>query len=252
VWVADRLTGKTLVRHVDVRDVKEELAAKVLAVRTVELLRASLLEATDAADVHQVREASDESKEKPVPKVPVDVVRWMEAPRRARPFVRAEVGGAMLVGFSGSPPAFAPVVRFSYGTEATALRLSLVAPAVGAHVSAPGGSATLRQEILALEFVTAWPARGPWALVGAAGGGVSHVHADGVADPSLVSHRGELWTGALMAGLGGLVRLGERFGVFADVHALLLAPNVSIAVVESTRNARRPMELAALGVWGAF
>ncbi|HVU03067.1 MAG TPA: hypothetical protein VHE30_15005 [Polyangiaceae bacterium] len=247
VWVADRITGKTLVRHVDVQDVRGDRAARVLAVRTVELLRASLLEATDEA-----APGEPSTPAAPPPRVPVDVVRWMEAPRASRPFVRAEVGAGMLVGFPGSPPAFAPVARFGWGTESAAVRVSVVAPAIGAEVSAPGGSATLRQELALLEFTGGFPARGPWAVVGSAGAGVSHVFADGSAEAPLVAHRGESFTGAFAFGVGGLLRFGERVGLLADLEAVLLAPRVSVLVADASRDARRPMELVTFGLWGAF
>jgi hypothetical protein len=44
VWVSDRVTGKTLLREVILAEGERERRAEVLAVRSVELLRASLLE----------------------------------------------------------------------------------------------------------------------------------------------------------------------------------------------------------------
>ena len=44
VWVADTLSDKTTVRHVDVATEKEQAEPSVLAVRAVELLQGSLLE----------------------------------------------------------------------------------------------------------------------------------------------------------------------------------------------------------------
>jgi hypothetical protein len=80
VWVADRLTGKTLVRRIDVGSVSRERMPSVLAVRAVELLRASLLEAT-------VPEAAAVPNEPPEhTSVPDDVARWMTPkPAPAKP-----------------------------------------------------------------------------------------------------------------------------------------------------------------------
>jgi hypothetical protein len=68
VWIADHLTGKTLVRRVDV-DSRGTLAApRVLAIRAVELLRASLLEADRAPSGG------------PGMPIPADVAQWMKMP----------------------------------------------------------------------------------------------------------------------------------------------------------------------------
>ncbi|HEY3594962.1 MAG TPA: hypothetical protein VGL13_13855, partial [Polyangiaceae bacterium] len=44
LWVVDHLTNKTVVRHVVTADESKKLLPEVLALKTVELLRASLLE----------------------------------------------------------------------------------------------------------------------------------------------------------------------------------------------------------------
>lgn len=62
LWVADRLTQKTLVRRIDVASPSSRSSAVVLAIRAVELLRASLLEAESARAV------------------PADVARFVHAP----------------------------------------------------------------------------------------------------------------------------------------------------------------------------
>ncbi len=71
VWVADHLTGKTLVRRVDIDSQAAPSAPKVLAIRAVELLRASLLEAERAPPAS------------PGPPIPADVARWMTTPSAA-------------------------------------------------------------------------------------------------------------------------------------------------------------------------
>ncbi len=138
IWLADRLTRKTVVRHVDVSDVARRRAPSVLAVRAVELLRASLLEAT-------TREPTD--RDRAAPPVPRDVARWM-APRsggetkepsvtaaKPKAEVRGELGVAILYGLRGLAPAFAPLVRIEYGNAGWSGRASIVAPALGGDVT---------------------------------------------------------------------------------------------------------------------
>jgi hypothetical protein len=78
VWIADRVTKKTVVRRVDVQDPKRDSAASDLAIRSVELLRASLLE---------IRQRGPAA-----PALPAPIVRFADpAPKDAAP--------------AGSPPA---------------------------------------------------------------------------------------------------------------------------------------------------
>jgi hypothetical protein len=63
VWVADRLSKKTVVRRIEQAELESEAPPRALAIRAVELLRASLLEVE--AD--------------PSAKLPDDVSRWMRS-----------------------------------------------------------------------------------------------------------------------------------------------------------------------------
>ncbi len=65
VWIADRLTGKTVVRRVVVPDPALPTAASDLAVRSVELLRASLLELREPSQ--RGRELPEEISRFPAP-----------------------------------------------------------------------------------------------------------------------------------------------------------------------------------------
>src|SRR6185503_17614137 len=76
IWIADRITGKTVVRRIQVSPGTGRDVAPVLAVRAVELLQASLLEAFEPP-------ARAESASSPAPPpaavVPPDVSTWMHA-----------------------------------------------------------------------------------------------------------------------------------------------------------------------------
>jgi hypothetical protein len=172
--------------------------------------------------------------------------------RGTRAFTRAEVGVGLLVGSPGSPPALSPVVRLGLGTEAFSARVSVIAPAVGAEVSATHGSASVRQALLLGELASAWPTEGPWAFVGSLGAGAAQTHVEGSAPPPYLVQRANTWTFAGTAGVGGLIRLGARVGLLAEFHAVLLAPNVAVQIADETVSAHRPAELATLGVWGTF
>src|SRR5256714_6038305 len=100
IWIADRITGKTVVRRVRVEpDARSEVAA-ILAVRAVELLQASLLEAFGSP--------SHEKTSLGEPAVPTEVSAWMQrrAPAASRWVV--ETGAGVLQCFGGIWPAVGP------------------------------------------------------------------------------------------------------------------------------------------------
>src|SRR5262249_41171750 len=133
VWVADRLTGKATVRHIEGESGRDP---SVLAVRAVEVLRASLLELV----VEQVAlttpkpEGADSAAAHGGVRVPPRVLGL-------------EIGAAMLHSFEQLGSAFAPVVRVEY-RPATFVAFRIGAAGLGTRpvVEAPAGSARIRQE----------------------------------------------------------------------------------------------------------
>lgn len=335
VWVADRLTGKTLVRHVNVGPATRDRAPSVLAVRAVELLRASLLEATTP-------EAARNSSG-PFP-VPDDVAKWMspngattpnpasapnaaasaataggqpgtpsttapnpkaagastgatagtnpeaskpnassngaappasrsasskdttdgESPGSApgsarddaalrRVHFEAELGAGGVFGVRGAGAAFAPVVRGAFGTSSIAGRLSLVAPAFGAHVATAGGSASIRQELAALEIVGTWPRKGAVALVVSLGAGALHWHIAGTANAPNVAHSGDAWASMLDVGYGGRLRLGGRSSLLLDLHNVFFTPEPAVEIAgHEAAKAFEPLFVLTFGLVEAF
>ena len=70
LWVIDRVTGKTVVRRVNAAAGDPARAAEILAVRAVELLRASFLELAITPDAEAA----------PRPATAPAVERWATAP----------------------------------------------------------------------------------------------------------------------------------------------------------------------------
>jgi hypothetical protein len=311
VWVADRVTGKTLVRHVNVGPAARDRAPTVLAVRAVELLRASLLEATTPQAAR--------SSSGPFP-VPDDVAKWMSpsgpatpnagntpsagsaldaagsapapaepskpnavAPAPSRPvsssdatasepssagstkdFARddgaskrvhftAELGAGGIFGVHGAGAALAPVVRGAVGSSSLAGRLSIVAPAFGAHVATAGGSASIRQELAALEIVGTWPRRSVLSVVGSIGAGALHWHIAGTANAPNLAHSGDAWAAVADVGVGGRLRLGGRSGVLLDVHSVFLTPRPAVEIAgREAASASEPLAVVTLGFVEAF
>jgi hypothetical protein len=238
LWVNDRLSNKTVIRHVDVRDVPAPQRPNTLAIRVVELLRASMVEAA----------SSEEG-------VPDDVARFVEpagAPLRG---FGMQLGVAMLASVDGLGIAGAPAARIFYGAEmGLAGRLSVVGPAFGARADGALGSASIRQERLMLELVYApevdWAGFTPELWIGAGG---YHMFARGELTAPEVGGSDEVW--AFAAGVGGGLgyRLTNDVAILLDAELLFTAPRAIVAMRGTPiGSAGQPSVVGTLGVAARF
>jgi hypothetical protein len=242
LWLSDPRTHDSVFQHVDMPAVARQRAPSALAVRAVELLRASLLGEAP-------RETPAPTPPKPPPEKPDDAgARGGET--SGRPTLSGELGAGMLYGARGVAPAFAPLLRFALGTKTWAARLNVLAPAFGGEVAAAGGSAALREELASLDATVTLPAEGPLAFVGFAGAGGYHWHVSGEPAAPNVGHDAERWGATVDVGAGMMFRFGTRFGLILDAQALWFAPPlaVRIAGVEAGRSGE-PTLCASLGLW---
>jgi hypothetical protein len=254
VWVTDRATHEMVVRHLDAAGVSRKRAPAVLAVRAVELLRASLLEATERKKPVPAPESNAGGEKKPAAG-PAPEHDAGTKPARPPELLRfhGEVGVAMLYASPGISAGFAPLLRLEYGNRTWAGRATVVAPAFGAEASAAGGSAALREEMFTLGLSARWPAEGTFALVGSAEAGGYHLHVSGRGLSPNVGLDADQWGGVLEGGLGVLVRFGPRSGLLLDTQALWRLPPVvvQIAGTDAGRTGQ-PALCSSLGVWVAL
>jgi hypothetical protein len=257
VWVEDEGTTRP-VRHVDVKDVARDRAPSVLAVRTGEYLRASLLEpgATPAEAKPAAAEAAEAPPTAPKTPTPTDVRREpAETHARLWPTrlgVRAGLGAAVVSGVRGASAAFAPTFRVGYGSDQLSGRIGVVAPAFGSSLEATAGSATLRQELVVLELATMLPAHSRYFAVLSAGAGFRHTHVDGAARAPYVADSGSSWAAVALAGAGLGIRLGERVGIQVEGHALFATPALDVKVASESFRGTNPAVLGTLGLWETF
>jgi hypothetical protein len=241
VWVTDRITGKTVIRTVDVRDVAPEARASALAIRAVELLRASLVEAIRPG-----------VSEEPAPELPPDVSEWM-TPEPDPPLAgfAVEIGGALLHGFDDMGTAGSPILRLSYGADiGLAGRLTLAGPAFGPNPRGPYGSASVRQEMATLELVYVpcvdWLGFEP---VLSAGAGVYHLHARGDLTPPFEGQSDDVWSVAIRAGAGLGYRVHPDVMALLDAELVLALPRAVVTMAgEPIASAGLPSLSSSLGV----
>jgi hypothetical protein len=229
VWVADRVTGKAVVRELKAPSSGASDAA--VAIGSVELLRASPMELHSAE----------------APRGEVAPTRAVEAmalrPRAGSPArLGLEAGAGAELGLRGLGPsadAYIDVsVRLAGHLRAGILGHSSVAPA---QVSTTFGTVSVRSElfgaVISYSFVDESSAWVPGASVGV---GLAHVSADGTAASPYVSASKSAWAAAPLAGLGLAWAFARGLRLRADGVAVAALPAVRVSASES-----------GVGEWGA-
>ncbi|AUX31427.1 MULTISPECIES: hypothetical protein [Sorangium] len=262
LWIVDRVTQKTVVRTVEVSGAA---APSVMAVRAVELLQASLLEASLLSSRAPPEGAAGGARAA----VPEDVQRWMAPVRRQagaepaaeRPGLLAgfgvEAGLAALLGAGGIGPALGPALRLSYGAgggggalpAGLAARLTFAGPALGPALEGALGAVSVRQEMALLEAVWAPETGAAISPVLSAGVGAVHLFIAGDPLPPLRSATGEVWSIAASLGGGAGLRLTDRAALLLDAHAIFAEPRAVVTLGgERLGTAGRPTFAGFLGL----
>jgi hypothetical protein len=247
IWVCDRLAGKSVIQSVrldaDGRSGQSSRSV-VLAVQAVELLKASLAQYWLAS----VRRA-------PPPPPPPSAGVVAPGPRSALAGVGIEAALGWLDSVGAVTAAWQPIVRASYGgARGWAGRITVGGLGTQGTLSAPTGTAQIRQELAALEIVHGFRAGARVQPVVSAGGGVfrARVEGSGVPDPSTGLTTSN-WSGLVTAGVGVVVPIVAHAALVADAHVIATWPYTAVrfGAVEAS-NIGWPSLLASAGVLATF
>jgi hypothetical protein len=242
VWIADRVTGKVVLREVLPQGVGSTVEDSVVVLRAVELLRASLAE--------------------------------VEAPHPPRGELAAPAGSEAITGFPDSAERFnltlAPAGLFSpggaggsaallagFGFRASrwfGLRLLGGAALTAAEVVSPEGTVAIWSRWLGVELAVATPpASGRWRYRAGVGGALVATDIRGRLAPTSAglyrAREDTLLSPALMLSAGLSYRLSRNLGLGATICGT--APWRSSTIVVAGRDAASygaPMIAAAMGV----
>lgn len=249
LWVVDEVTDKTVIRNVDVGGAPSD-GPSVLAIRAVELLRASLIEVTVPRP--SAPPAADE--------VPDDVQDFAEEATEAAagsPMagLGLELAAVALVGFDSIGASVGPAARVSYVAPiGFGGRLTWLGPTFGASVSGPEGDARIRQEALLVEAI--WSPELPvrWLAPSVAiGGGFYHLSARGELAPPATSRDDDVGAGALSIGVGLGASISSRVMLRTELVAILGAADLGVRMGgERVGSMGRPSLAPTLGVLGRF
>jgi hypothetical protein len=241
VWISDRVTGKTVVRRLEVG--AGTRATSILAIRALELLRASLLEVA----------AKPPPDAQPI-SAPGDVVKWIAPalpPPAARPLLEGNalgVGALALHGLTGIGLAVGPTVHYSRGMGPWFVRVAVAGPLAGPELSAAAGTASIRQELAALTLGWASDPR-PLGVDAWMGAGGFDLHTSSSAGAPYRGISGDVVSFLWTAGVGGLARMGPRIALTAELMAVFLDPEPVVVIAgRDAGSAGAPSVGASLGV----
>jgi hypothetical protein len=229
VWTAGRLT------RVDTGDTAEAGATTALAIRAVEVLRASLVEA--------------EATPPPVPRAPrSDAPRWTVPPEPPRPpralleRVALGVGLAALYGLGDTGGRLAPTFRFSYGA----------AFGLAGQLTVMGPTATDQLFLAELAYGADRSFRTLAPYVSLSGGAI-HSTIEATGQAQLAAHRTRLWAAVMGGSAGVAARATDRTAFLFDLHVLAADPTAG-SVIDGAPVAGhfKVLVTAALGVVAGF
>jgi hypothetical protein len=232
VWIADLLTGKTLVQRVAADD-KEGSPAKngssVQAVRAVDLLRANLLEI--------LVERSNLPPPTPPPREAIESSRVCPCDPGAAPArgesVGLEAGTAVLHSFDGIGPSLSPILRAFYQpVPSVALRFSASGLGTRPLIEAPEGQARISQEFALFELVPVFFAERAVRPVVSIGFGAYHLQAQGVAEASYETSTRSFWAALFDVGAGVRFAASRHVGLALEVHALFTSSSPVVRIVD--------------------
>jgi hypothetical protein len=229
IWVADHVTHKTVVRHVDTPATAEASLPAALAIRAVDLLRASL------------REASSPAAPSPAPELARPPAAPAPEPRALLERLTVLIGFAALYGLGENGGRVTPAIHLGYGTSfGLAGRLVILGPTP---------TDQLAMVELAYGFGRSFQTVAPLVSLGAGVGHTTFGYAS--------SFPGELLTRATYALFGGsaglAARLADRTAFVLEGRGLLALPGGSSTINHGAAAGKPQLLLAAsLGFMPGF
>ncbi len=225
----NKLTDKIVVRRVNTASEPTEQLSEVLAVRAVELLRASLLE---FLVVQRQREAggtkSPGANSKPIERQAArQVTEWAARPLEENPAPSwtIEPGLGLLMNPGQIDPELVLVARLRMPVSPTVQpRVSLIGLGTHPEVTSAVGTATLQQWYgLGEAILLPWPSLRVRPLF-TLGLGAHHINVDGDANWPYQGVHSAALTFAMDAGTGVEVRMAPRVSISAEGHAAFSSP----------------------------
>ncbi len=255
IWVSDRVRQKTVVQRARLTEVDHERESEILAVRAVELLKASFAELWVAPPPLPTSLAPVAAVPKPPPREtpPTPIV---QGARRA-PFaagIGLGVGVAALDGFREIGVQWMPALFASYGWDnGLALQVAFHGVWPDATLRSPHGTASIAEQLATLDVQKTWWPRWPVVPLACAGVGVHHVHVSGNGVPPYVGVTADDWALLTTAGVGAGIPIYSGLSVVAESRLALAWPPTEVRIGPSDAGrVGGPSLLVDANVFGVF
>jgi hypothetical protein len=241
VWLVDRASGKMTMRTIEVKNGRD--ASSVLAIRAVDLLRASLREYAEGE-----RPPPDVVNVDRTPKkdTAVETIKTFAALPEPKVHLRAEV---LVLVESGLGVAAGPSIGASYRVhDRLDLGIQGAGPLLGARLDTSNGSATTHQEMVWADIRFRLFRSGvvETGLDGAAG--AFFLNAQGEPQPPLESRSDHVVTFLGGLGLHADFAFSRALAAGVAVRAMLTAPRAGVAVGDQSEPIELPMFVASAGL----
>jgi hypothetical protein len=227
LWIVDGVPwGRVVVRRLLVPAGAGIHDDEVLAVRTLEFLRATALERAGGPAASTGTSASAGPSAPSAPAVTVAA----EAAGPAAPFATRgplsfEIGLCAIESSRTLGPAFLPVARLrAEWLSLLETRVTLAGFGTQPRVTSPEGTATVGQAVGLVELRAAFRHGHAVRPAVGVGGGALRVNVDGAGTGSYEGLHGQRWAGLFDVGAGLTARLGRQFSVAVELHGQLAAP----------------------------
>jgi hypothetical protein len=246
MWVADRLTGRSVVRRLNASGETGARASEILAIRAAEQLSASLIDLDLAPKPAPVAKPAEVP---PAPK-PGPALGSERPAERSR--FRAELGVGTLFSFEGAGPTLTPVGRLGWSAlPFWEVRVTGAGLGTRSSISSSSGSATFSQDLLLLESVFSTSKPGQVGLRASLGVGTLHVGVEGHGSGSVQGLDASKWAAAVDAGIGLSYQRAGSMGFALEGHAVFASPYPVVRLLdEAQATTGRPAIFASLALTG--
>jgi hypothetical protein len=250
IWVSDRVSQRTVVETAHLTQTDRDRESEILAVRAVELLKASLAEfwVETAPPAPAAPPKAPETTDKEPPPPPVVRTRAFAAG------LGIGVGVSMLDGFREIGAQWMPTLLVSYGWErGAALQLAFHGLGPAATVTSTFGSATVEEQFATVDVMKTWWPRLPVVPLACAGIGFHHVHVTGSGIAPYTGTTADDWSPLTSLGVAAGVPIYSGLSVLAQARAVVAWPPTSIRIAQADAgHLGGPSLLLEANVFGVF
>jgi hypothetical protein len=243
IWISDRVTGKISRRTISTAPGPE--GPNMLAVRAVDLLRASLREFGPLSKAPADVVGADRTR------APARVLEWAAPP--SLPGFTLEAGVVAQATPSGFAPGYGPSIGLSYVlVPRLLLGLLFQVPLFGARFVTEGATATLVQEQLMAEVGWRFWTGDALSCTVLVDAGVHHLAVQGTAVAPYRPESDTAWTGLGGVGVGADWRFAPPAALSVRARSLVLVPRPVVDVGADRISFRRPLFQVAGGLDVSF